>query len=532
MTGLKQALQRLRDAIHPPRREMPFDWFTAAEVQACLDAPGAEPDAQRIDAQTCQDLNLPDYARALLQHHSIFARQYFEQRFRCGAPADEAARFMNGAEALANHPAARAHLSHTLQPLRLIQHEVASLLFGAQPSLLPSAFQRLQQADKAGLLACALAIAWPAWPAWVLLTLYVVFSLRTQVRHYRDLKRWTDRRDALRAMLGVAGALTQASGRLPAELRSPHQPAAADVARLAALLRPGLLARSPATAEYANFLFLYEYARASRASAVVAANRSTLQSVFQHVARLELQLAVAQAMTAGGVWCRPALSTTRAWAFQGLVHPLIAQPQALSVQAGEQSLFISGQNGRGKSTLLRAVGLGLATFRAFGFAHAQAATLPHVAVWSSLQMDDSIAQGRSLYMSELDRAAVMLSVARQGTPVVFLVDELFRGTNHVESVAASAATLQALGASACVLATSHNLVLAALLKPGFDAVRVVLGDGGQLRIEPGVLADTNGIGLMSTHGIAAPLAARAQAIGDWYAGCVAHPDALPPALLQ
>ena len=321
-------------------------------------------------------------------------------------------------------------------------------------------------------------------------------------------------------------------GTLPAELRSPHQPAAADVARLATLLRPGLLARSPATAEYANFLFLYEYARASRASAVVAANRSTLQAVFQHAARLELQLAVAQAMSAGGVWCRPALSTTRAWAFQGLVHPLLAEPQALSVQAGEQSLFISGQNGRGKSTLLRAVGLGLATFRAFGFAHAQAATLPHVAVWSSLQMDDSIAQGRSLYMSELDRAAVMLSVARQGTPVVFLVDELFRGTNHVESVAASAATLQALGASACVLATSHNLVLAALLKPGFDAVRVVLGDGGHLRIEPGVLADTNGIGLMSTHGIAAPLAARAQAIGDWYAGCVAHPDALPPALLQ
>jgi DNA mismatch repair ATPase MutS len=66
-------------------------------------------------------------------------------------------------------------------------------------------------------------------------------------------------------------------------------------------------------------------------------------------------------------------------------------------------------------------------------------------------------------MSEMQRAALLLSMAQSGQPAVFLVDELFRGTNYVEAVSASTAALLRLAEAGCVLATSHNIVLATLL---------------------------------------------------------------------
>jgi DNA mismatch repair ATPase MutS len=123
---------------------------------------------------------------------------------------------------------------------------------------------------------------------------------------------------------------------------------------------------------------------------------------------------------------------------QDVVHPLVQPAHALNLR-WSQGALITGRNGAGKSTLLRTVGLNVVVARAFGFCYARRARVPAVTVVASLQVEDSLRTATSLYMAELDRARALLTGRTATTPVLVLIDEIFRGTNHLESVAATAA---------------------------------------------------------------------------------------------
>src|SRR5690606_24345764 len=126
-------------------------------------------------------------------------------------------------------------------------------------------------------------------------------------------------------------------------------------------------------------------------------------------------------------WCWAERCAPRTLELSGGVHPLMETPVPLSVALDGQGAFISGQNASGKSTFLRMVGLNLVAARAFGFCYARQARLPAVPVRASMQNEDSLLGGESLYMSELRRAKELLDAS--GDPAgICLVDEVFRGT--------------------------------------------------------------------------------------------------------
>ncbi len=144
-------------------------------------------------------------------------------------------------------------------------------------------------------------------------------------------------------------------------------------------------------------------------------------------------------------FCWAGSAAPRALALQGMLHPLAGGAVPLSFGVDGRGAFISGQNAIGKSTLLRGMGLNLVSARAFGFCYADSADVPRLAVYSSMQNEDSLDGGESLYIAELRRARELLALAESGAPALFLIDEIFRGTNHLESVAAAAAVLHTPG---------------------------------------------------------------------------------------
>jgi hypothetical protein len=60
----------------------------------------------------------------------------------------------------------------------------------------------------------------------------------------------------------------------------------------------------------------------------------------------------------------------------------------------------------------------------------------------------------------------------------------------------------------------------------------VSDDGRIVNVQPGVVAETNGIALMEPYGIDRVLIAQAEAICEWYGGYVAHPDKIPANVLS
>jgi hypothetical protein len=147
-----------------------------------------------------------------------------------------------------------------------------------------------------------------------------------------------------------------------------------------------------------------------------------------------------------------------------LRHPLIEMqrcvPNDVTLDAGTRFLLVTGSNMSGKSTLLRAVGLN-ATLAWIGApVRAVRLRISRLQVCASIRIQDSLLDGSSHFYAEVERLKAMLDLTRSGQPILFLIDELFGGTNSADRRIAAEAVLRSLVQHCAIgLATSHDLTL-------------------------------------------------------------------------
>ena len=341
------------------------------------------------------------------------------------------------------------------------------------------------------------------------------------LRYQDRVGRWTRSLRALQMLLRACSLLDGSEQALAA----PFAGLRASAGRLSRSLDRSLLAASgvPGAREYADWFAAADVRHYYRTLDIVFGRRDFLRDCYRLCAGLDADVALARHLrartAAGQAWCWAERSRPRTLALDGGVHPLLDDARGLSVTLDGEGAFLSGQNGVGKSTFLRMLGLNLAVARAFGFAYARHASLPALPVVASMQNEDSLLGGQSLYIAELARARALLARARGPQPVVCLVDEIFRGTNHEESVSAAAAVVEALAQDALVIVSSHNLVLGSLLAHALAPWRIVraAGGAGDLVMEPGVLGRTNGVALLAEHGFDEDVQRRAAQVAAWLA---------------
>jgi DNA mismatch repair ATPase MutS len=119
----------------------------------------------------------------------------------------------------------------------------------------------------------------------------------------------------------------------------------------------------------------------------------------------------------------------------------------------------------GKSTLLRSIGINAALAYAGAPVRAQSLRLTPLTLGASLALTDSLAEGRSKFLAEVERLSAIIN-SSAAAPTLFLVDEIFSGTNSEDRCAAAGVILQKLLANAAIGALStHDLALTALATP-------------------------------------------------------------------
>ncbi len=197
-----------------------------------------------------------------------------------------------------------------------------------------------------------------------------------------------------------------------------------------------------------------------------------------------------------------------------LTHPLISKSEAVPndvVLGGDTRLWIvSGSNMSGKSTLLRAVGLSAVLAWAGAPVTAARLKLSRLHLGASMRTSDSVIDHRSRFYAEISRLKDIVDLARSGSPLLFLLDELLSGTNsHDRRLGAEALLLGLLESGAIGLATTHDLALAEIAgHVGSRARNVHFEDqleGGEIRFDyrlrPGVVARGNALELMRAVGL-------------------------------
>jgi hypothetical protein len=148
-----------------------------------------------------------------------------------------------------------------------------------------------------------------------------------------------------------------------------------------------------------------------------------------------------------------------------LRHPLLANavPNDVALDAANRFYLISGSNMSGKSTLLRSIGINAVLAYAGAPVCAASLSLTPLTLGASIALTDSLAEGRSKFLAEVQRLAAILDAGR-AAPVLFLVDEIFSGTNSEDRRTAAHAVLQQLLRAGAVGALStHDLALTSLV---------------------------------------------------------------------
>jgi hypothetical protein len=197
--------------------------------------------------------------------------------------------------------------------------------------------------------------------------------------------------------------------------------------------------------EYLNLLLLLDANALLLGARALDRSREALTRVAEWVGDADLGVAIEDLRLDGRSWCRagntatPDIEIVEGW------HPLLTAPVPASIQLNPGGgTIVTGSNMSGKSTFLRTVGVCAVFAEALDLCPAKSFRAPSLSVHTCIGRMDDLASGRSYYLAEVERVLVLLNRAATAGAHLFLFDELFRGTNTVERLAAGEAVLRAI----------------------------------------------------------------------------------------
>ena len=239
------------------------------------------------------------------------------------------------------------------------------------------------------------------------------------------------------------------------------------------------------------------------------------------VGELDAAIGVASYRTSRNDWTRPHFLPAQSPAtFQELCHPLVkhAVPNSIAIDPGH-GVLVTGSNMAGKSTFLRTVGVNAVLAQTVNTCIATRYAAPRFVLRSCISRADDLLAGKSCYMVEVEAVIDLLNASNSHDNHLFLLDELFRGTNAVERVAAAHAVLEELIGSTtaskahCVIAATHDGELVGMLQSyGAFHFTDTLGPKGlefDYKLRAGVAKSRTAIALLRLHGAPAAMIEKA-----------------------
>lgn len=199
---------------------------------------------------------------------------------------------------------------------------------------------------------------------------------------------------------------------------------------------------------------------------------------------------------------------------QKIFHPLVDRNRVVAndfvFPEGKSLGLLTGSNMSGKSTFLRTLGLNQTLAGMGAPVFAESFSTRPLRIGTCIEVSDSLRDGFSYFYAEVRRLKTLLSGATAGEPILYLIDEIFRGTNNRERQIGSRAVIRTLARAPQALGfvSTHDLELTALE----DSTPAVLNlhfreeiRNGEMfftyKLHPGPCPTTNALKIMEAEGI-------------------------------
>lgn len=196
--------------------------------------------------------------------------------------------------------------------------------------------------------------------------------------------------------------------------------------------------------------------------------RNHIDNVFQFVGHIDMLISIASLREGLNTYCLPNINTENQIITKEMSHPLVFNCVTNDVHLSEKSVLLTGSNMSGKTTFIRALGLNIITGLTINTCFAKAMTFPLLKIFSAIRISDDLLNDKSYYFEEVLTIKELLSISQDGNNL-FLLDEIFKGTNTVERIAAGKSVLSALARNGNkVLVSTHDIELTDMLLNQYD----------------------------------------------------------------
>lgn len=243
--------------------------------------------------------------------------------------------------------------------------------------------------------------------------------------------------------------------------------------------------------------------------------KNHLEGWWQEATEFDVSCAVAR-LSREDLGCRYfATSSSATLVCEGLGHPLIPFAKRINnnFSLQEEVVLLTGSNMAGKSTFLRTLGVNMVLFNMGAPVCAHTfETRPHK-VLCAIRVDDSLEDGTSYFYAEVKRLKFVLdSLSNKSELQLFLIDEIFRGTNNRERFLGSWHLIKALEATQQKgVVSTHDLALTELAHKEMKLVNMHFKEHIEndvlefdYKIQPGPCPTTNALYIMKHAGLPIP----------------------------
>lgn len=196
-------------------------------------------------------------------------------------------------------------------------------------------------------------------------------------------------------------------------------------------------------------------------------------------------------------------------------HPLIPAAQKVCNNYTTSGLhnisIITGSNMSGKSTFLRTIGINLCLAYSGAPVNASSFAFSPARLFTCIKVSDSVIDGISYFYAEVKRLKLLLDeIDKEGRlPLIYLIDEIFKGTNNIERLQGSRSLIKTLTSKKGTgLISTHDLELVKLSEDSRSIInfhfREEIKEGKMLfdyKINNGPCPTTNALLIMKTNGL-------------------------------
>ena len=193
--------------------------------------------------------------------------------------------------------------------------------------------------------------------------------------------------------------------------------------------------------------------------------RKSIENMFLFIGEIDTAISTASLKSEDLKIGVPNFNNNNELKFTEIYHPLIKKCIKNNLDLVDKSMLLTGSNMSGKSTFIRTVAVNSLLAQTFHICFATAYNAPFYKIYSSIRITDDLLDNTSYYLQEVLNIKELINASKSKKPCLFVLDEIFKGTNTVERISGGKAILSYLNKKThTILVSTHDIELTELLQ--------------------------------------------------------------------